>query len=448
MSRLLVSASLITACTGKSADALTCTAGIPDGVQTVIDLSWEAPPGGRSWVEFGVDGEDPLITPEQTGESPTFALVGVPAETEVAWTGITEADGERLTCSGATTTGALPVELPEVDITVADTGMSASPRFLLGAYYDILNLSYVVALDRLGRVVWYGPHEEDRISAQAELSLDGAGIVYNVFGKDTNEDLGRIRLASLDGELLADRSTPLAHHFFTQLPDGSIGFQQLLVQNIPDPDTGEMEDWAGDGIAVLAPDDSVTQVFDVWDWLEPAWNEQMSSFNIYNALDWTHGNGIKYDEDSDAWLLSLGHVGDVFEIDRVSGVPTRIFGHDGYQADGGDPFFYQHDPSLLDNGHLLVFHTWEDSRTTGALELTIDDDAQTLSETWSYDSEIISLYMGQARRLDNGNTFVNFGQGAVMREVSPDGEIVWELKTQDHVGLAQFQLLDSFYVDL
>lgn len=447
MSRLLVPLLLFTACKGSSDESsLSCSASLSGAVSTVIDLSWEAPPGGRSWVEFGVEGEDPLITPEQTGTSPSFALVGVPAETEVGWTGITEVDGQRQTCSGVTTTGALPADVPQVDITVADERMSGSPRFLLGVYYDLLNISYMVALDRQGRVVWYGPEDAGRISAQAELSLDGRGILFNAFSKDTSEDLGRIQLVSLDGALLEERRTPLAHHFFVQRADGSIGYQQLLIEDIDDPETGELESWAGDGIAVLAPDDSVTQVFSAWDWLTPAWNDQMSILNLYSAVDWTHGNALKYDEDEDTWLLSLGHAGDVFEIDASTGVPSRIFGHDGYQASGEDPFYFQHDPTLLDNGDLLVFHTLEDSRTTGALELAIDDENQTLTPVWSFDSTLSSLYLGQTRRLENGDTFINFGQAGVMVEVTPDGEIVWELMTRNHLGLAQFQLLDSFYL--
>lgn len=438
----------LTGCQASS-ELLDCTAQVSDAVDTVIDLRWEAPSGGRSWVEFGVEGEPGLRTPDSDDDSPSFALVGVPPNVDVQWEGITEVDGERHTCSGATRTGTPPEQMPLVTVTVADGDrVAASPRFLLGAYYDLFGQSYVVALDRQGRIVWYAPHEDEGINIEAELSVDGQGVLYNRFGKDTEEDEGYIYKVSFEGELLQKRRTPLAHHMFVQMPDDEIGYQQLLVKEIDDPETGEPESWAGDGIAILSPDDSVTQVFNAWDWLTPAWNDKMTGFSIYGDLDWTHGNGLKYDPDQGTWLLSLGHVADVLEIDRETESPTRIFGRDGYHDGDGPPFYYQHDPTLLDNGDLLVFETDQDSRSTGATEFAVDDDLRTLTPVWSYDGDLPSLYLGQARRLENGDTLINFGQGATMREVSADGEVVWEIVSEDHNGMAQFQLLDSFYVDL
>lgn len=448
MSRLLPVLLALTGCQPGPSE-LVCSARLSDAVSTVVDLGWEAPPNGVSWVEFGVDGEPPLTTPKKQDDAPSFALVGVPPNMDVQWEGITEVDGRRYTCQGTTQTGSPPQQMPEVTVTISDGERIAdSPRFLLGAYYDLFGQSYVVALDRHGRVVWYGPHEDDGINIEAELSADGNGVLFNRFGKDNSEDNSYIYHASFDGDLLEQRRTPLAHHMFVQLPGGDIGYQQLLTYDIDDPETGEPETWAGDGIAILSQDGTVTPVFSVWDWLTPSWNDRMHGFSIYGDLDWTHGNALKYDPVKDTWLLSLAHAADVFEIDRETETPLRIFGRDGYHDGDGPPFYYQHDPTLLGDDRLLVFETDPQTNSTGAAEFLIDDEAENLSPVWSYDGDITSLYLGQARRLDNGDTFVNFGQGATMREVTPDGEVVWEMVSDGHDGMAQFQLLDSFYVDL
>ena len=77
MVRILPALLALSACRTPE-ETLTCSAQVSDTVSTVIDLSWSAPEGGSSWVEFGVDGEPSLTTPQQSGADPSFALVGVP----------------------------------------------------------------------------------------------------------------------------------------------------------------------------------------------------------------------------------------------------------------------------------------------------------------------------------------------------------------------------------
>jgi hypothetical protein len=55
--------------------------------------------------------------------------------------------------------------------------------------------------------------------------------------------------------------------------------------------------------------------------------------------------------------------------------------------------------------------------------------------TWEYDppeeEKFLSFFISGAQRLPNGNTLVNQGAGAKVREVTADGEIVWEYEYQD-----------------
>ena len=54
-----------------------------------------------------------------------------------------------------------------------------------------------------------------------------------------------------------------------------------------------------------------------------------------------------------------------------------------------------------------------------------------------------STLLGQARRLDNGNTFLNFGGLGEMREVSPDGTTLWQLNTGLGAWFGNAVLLDT-----
>jgi hypothetical protein len=53
-----------------------------------------------------------------------------------------------------------------------------------------------------------------------------------------------------------------------------------------------------------------------------------------------------------------------------------------------------------------------------------------LRQVWAYgeDQGIEGKYAGEAHRLENGNTLHNFGTGARMREITPDGDLVWDVK--------------------
>ena len=50
--------------------------------------------------------------------------------------------------------------------------------------------------------------------------------------------------------------------------------------------------------------------------------------------------------------------------------------------------------------------------------------------SWTYDAndstDVHAMFISSSNRLQNGNTFVNFGPQGKFVEVTPDGEVVWE----------------------
>lgn len=422
---------------------LTCTAQIDPAVSSILHLQWTAPEGASSSASFGLAGEPEMETGTTTETEVDLQLVGAPVDAEVTWTGSSVVDGETWTCSGTSRTGSAPSDLEPVTVEVDEIDADSSPRFLLGAYYKLLSSSYLLAFDRRGRVVWYHEPDEDGFAVQIQQTLDGSGFIYNLFPASLNALESALVRIDYTGEILEEIATPDAHHMFTQLGDGALAYQGVETQQVTDTETGRTEDWVGDTIIEISAERELTEVFNVWDWLTPTTNEYMDGFSPYRGLDWTHGNALKYDASDDTWLLSLGHAGTILEIDRPTGEPLRRFGEAGYGVEGGQSFRYQHDPSLLADGTLLMFATDPDTDTTMGVRYSIDDDAQTLTETWRYDTDIESLYLGQARLLDNGNYWISTGAGAVMREVTPEGEILWQATAPDGQTFGQFELLDS-----
>ena len=70
-----------------------------------------------------------------------------------------------------------------------------------------------------------------------------------------------------------------------------------------------------------------------------------------------------------------------------------------------------------------------------------------LTEIWSYGEGIdeYAYYSGEAYRLANGNTLLNYGTGGEIREVDPEGETVWSLQWGEDHTLGHTQLVGDLY---
>jgi hypothetical protein len=89
------------------------------------------------------------------------------------------------------------------------------------------------------------------------------------------------------------------------------------------------------------------------------------------------------------------------------------------------PWHAQHDPSFLDNGHLLLFDNLGSPRGSRVLEF----DPKTQAFPWSYPGEngtpFLSRIRGMSQRLPNGNTLIVNSDGGEVFEVTPGREVVW-----------------------
>jgi hypothetical protein len=89
------------------------------------------------------------------------------------------------------------------------------------------------------------------------------------------------------------------------------------------------------------------------------------------------------------------------------------------------PWHAQHDPSFLDNGHILLFDNLGSPRGSRVLEY----DPRTQAFPWSYPDDdgtpFFCRLRGVTQRLPNGNTLIVNSTEGEMFEVTPDREIVW-----------------------
>ena len=91
----------------------------------------------------------------------------------------------------------------------------------------------------------------------------------------------------------------------------------------------------------------------------------------------------------------------------------------------------QHDPSMLDNGNVLIFDNGTRRRDDAfAFSRVIDVDPSTSEIVWEYrDQPMLNFHsniISGARRLPNGNTLITEGFFGRMFQVTPEGEVVWK----------------------
>ena len=193
------------------------------------------------------------------------------------------------------------------------------------------------------------------------------------------------------------------------------------------------------------------------------------------SADWTHANALDYNPELDQIAISARSMSEIWIIDHSTS-PQQAAAHSGGRyGKGGDllyrwgnpanydrgseddrKLFFQHDvqwirPGLPGAGNLLILNNGaNDERPyTTVVEFTADmnpDGSYRARDgepygpdalVWEYDPEpperFYSWYISGAQRLPNGNTLVNQGAGAKLREVTSAGDIVWEYVYENEV---------------
>ena len=182
--------------------------------------------------------------------------------------------------------------------------------------------------------------------------------------------------------------------------------------------------------------------------------------------DWTHVNALDYNAELDQIIFSSNYLSEVFVIDHATTPFEAQRSAGDFLYRWGNPenydrgtaedrqLFNQHDvqwirAGLPGAGNVMIFNNGDQNLRphSSVVEFsaplsenrtyTLDGDSAygPVELTWEYapvDEEIFfSWFISGAQRLANGNTLVNHGAKARVREVTPEGEIVWEYAYDD-----------------
>ena len=277
------------------------------------------------------------------------------------------------------------------------------------------------------------------------------GKVQDDGGWETFEAMKRFKggvmlEADWDGNIIWEHRDPYHHHDARRTESG--GCLYMTVERMDDaqaatikggqPGTESREDYTGMWCDVLVEVDANGNR--VWEWRAAEHLDPERHVVTFNDLrdEWSHGNtvvplpaasnvipakaGIQ-ESAGDAVMFSFRNISTVGIIDKASGeIVWQI---------GDEALSQQHDPSMLDNGNVLIYDNGSHNRYNPLpASRVIEVDTSTNEIVWEYrDSppfNFFSAYISGARRLPNGNTLITEGQPGRIFQVTPEGDVVWE----------------------
>jgi hypothetical protein len=271
---------------------------------------------------------------------------------------------------------------------------------------------WVYVIDREARVVWYHEIPGDRTTVMSRVSADGTHLTWGEvswFGEPSS-----LVRSTLDQSWTSQTELPLVGYTYDELPDGTIAYDSWT--------------FGGDvGIRTVAPDGTIADV-----WSCTAWAPPETAWGACGT------NTVNYDEARGTYLWSLYDLDTIVEVDPTSGQAVAAWG-----SAGTDPLLPEgtglqmaHYPNWTADGTLLV-HTQAvgDERVEWAREFTWDQATGALQQLWSYNTvDHYADCSGEAVRVDGSNTLLNYGCEGTILEITPQGEVVWEVAANELIG--------------
>ena len=391
---------------------------------------------------------------------------------DVQATGIDDAGNTYVSPMMPLDTQALPTGMPASNVVTVTDGGTPTPGYTLVARLatTVAATDYVTIFDSNGVAAWYwaapvgiaGDFQKQPDGTYTIAVTDTAHTIIGLnssFGTFTQVDvLGNVihtwEAESVTGAQPISVVATDGHELRIQ-PDGSA----LILGDTRQ--TFDLTAYGGKSAATVVA--QVVERIEVDGGVAFAWNgfDHLSVANVDpvaasvtgNVVDFTHANSIDVMADGN-YLVSFRNLSQVIKIDATTGdILWKLGGADGMFTFVGDSlggFSCQHAARELPNGDIILFddgdgHTPTQSR---AVEYALDTTNMTATLVWSAEDEppLYSYILGDAQRLDNGNTLIDYGVPLHVQEVDPLGNVIWDLFDPTHAyGLYRAFHVDSLY---
>lgn len=415
-------------------------------VETVVVAAWETTEAVEARVLY-VDTNDPdstLSTPWSTsGTAGLINLLGLrpnrTIELQIEARGAGDATDSERRCSPSATlpTGSLPSALPETVVTTLDEGRDVLGWHTVAVIRSDDSLATIV--DAEGQFVW--ATEVASPVFRATLSVDGTAMLSNQ-PADLWTGTGTLWRTPLGEGDVTRIDVVGSHTDFVELPDGTLatlGWTNRLYAD----DTRNL---LGDTIIEVSPDGTQTIVWDIFDHFVPSLSGQYAPSPAAvgdeqpQLEEWSHVNSISYDAASDDYLVTGSFNHSVMRIDRGTGDMVWTL------TDGGGATDWQvnseerelelpHSAQLIDDHTVLAFSRGpvgseaDPAACAWVTELALDDSTGAANPLLHYSSNdcVTVPFLGEARRIDGGNTTITWSPAGRISQIDADLSVVFQV---------------------
>ncbi len=431
--------------------SVSCTfqvTGMPSSqISTVGIVTWSTTLASptAAHIDFGIDGSYGMTAPvDLTAPSYRTLLLGMkPSATYHYRLTATNASGTCTSDDYTIATGPPPNGFAAPTVTTKNASALYGGFLVTGQYSQAMIGSTTGApafiLDKDGTLVWWYTVSGSDATGVA-MSYDGQYVWLN--NANVPNATTRVHRVTMDGLEDTDFSTAFAglSHQLTPLPDGSVAFYTYGANGCDD-----IKIFPANG----TPSTGATTIV----------NAQAAHGGMGNC----HVNNIQYSPSDDTLIFSDLDNNCLTKITKTGstvwvlngGVPNGPVssfsdgaliwkgGEHGFTVLGTDDFVIFNNNSKMPAGSKTA---WMDAAGDGsgslAIEVKLDLTARTATATWMYkgtdptksDAPIANDVLGDAQRLPNGNTMVDFATKATIQEVDKNGNLLQQITTMKNFG--------------
>lgn len=236
-------------------------------------------------------------------------------------------------------------------------------------------------------------------------------------------------------------------HDVMMYPDGHVFLMAYNLQTIDMTAYGGIPNAKVQGFVVQELDANRDVVFEWTSWDHFLFTDANSHTPLTNSqVDYVHGNSIERDYDGNI-IISSRNMDEITKISHETGdIIWRLGGENNQFTFVNDNipqhFSSQHDARRLPNGNIILFNNgnYLSPLISSAKEYKLDEVNKVATLVWFYEHpdvngfKVYGAATGNAQRLPNGNTIINWGLIAPNvglpnhTEVDSNKNIVWEMR--------------------
>jgi len=235
------------------------------------------------------------------------------------------------------------------------------------------------------------------------------------------------------------------HHDFDVDDEGNIYLlEQSIQEYAPEHLSFLTHPYLDESLTILSKHGQLIKKINLYDAMSfSSYRRSLRRVSKSVTGDYLHPNSVKVISEQQAKTAPYLHENSVLvdlrELDAIITIDlnTEIV---NWMLQG--PWFYQHDPDILENGNLLIF----DNLSLDKQSRVIEFDPRLQKVVWEYKgSEIQPLFSairGGQQKLKNGNVLICESNASRVIEVNMKGELVWEYfspqRAQDPLSSIQY----------